>query len=379
MSAQHSFPEKKIGVNANGGDGVVDAHVVDGAGATLASASTGGGIEGVPSGRNTNHGGRSAAAPTAGEFAGRVALSAGLIALVFAVWMVNLQAAAGWTGLYARMAPRLSVFGMGLFTALAIQGCRVKARTLLVCAGLALAGMFALQGWANLFEVVKPSAETLAMSGGKPRDWASAGGNVYLHARPDMLGPGPALLLMRLECALFAAVFLGTWIGQGAWRAWHFVTLLMFAGVFDAWLNWQHIPESVDAASPLAVLRMPFVPALGRMTLAPAFTDIMFISAAFEASRVFRMHVFWLALGALTGYCSGGFFGPAPFLSMPLVAIGMIVAAWPDMKLDENSVGKAFLALALMILMLAGVRLLRIELNAPREQNAAPPELRNAA
>lgn len=370
MSAQHTFPESKVAHENSGGEAGAAA---EDSGTDKPFCLSPNFPQGRGSGRFQFPSSNDAAVlkPTQGQFAGRLALSAGVIALAFAVWMVSLPSAANWIGVFGRLAPRMSVFGLGLFTALALQGARVKTRTLGICALLAVCAMLALQRWANLFEVIRAYPDAIEVAGGRPRDWSSAGGNVYIHARTQMLGPGAALLLMRLECALFAAVFLGTWMGRGVWRAWHFMTLLFFAAACDVWLNGLHVLDELDPSDPLAALRLPFVPGVGRITPAPAFTDILFVSAAFEASRLFRMHIFWLVLGAAMGYFSGGMlFQLVPMLSMPLLAAGMIVAAWPDMKLDQNSVGKAMLALALLILALAGLRLARHFLNLP------PPNMR---
>lgn len=316
------------------------------------------------------------------EFAGRVALASGVAAVVFAIWMANLPSAANWTGLYARVAPRVCVFVLGIFVALAVQGRRVKTLTLALSGTLALLGMFALQGWAGLFEIFKLQPDAVPLvAGGKTQDWSAAGGNVFFHARRDMLGPGAALLLMRFECALFAAVLIGTCIGRGVKLGWHFLTLLLFAAICDAWLNVVRAPESVDANLPFAALRLPFVPAVGRLSVAPAFTDILFVSAALEASRLFPMHTFWAALGAVTGYCSGSFFGQEPLFSMGLAAAGMIVAAWPYLKIDSTGLGKTFFSIALLIMTLIGLVALRHKLNPPAPQRniREPEQMRSVA
>ena len=308
------------------------------------------------------------------EFPGRLALAAAVIALFYGAWLVHLPVAAEWTGRVLRVVPRLSVFALGIFTALALQGCWLKNRVLIFGAVLAGLGLIYLQGSAGQFEIEKLDPDAIGSGLLKTRQWVRADGHVYFHARVDMLLPGAALLLLRFECALFAAVFLGTWIGRGAWSAWHFVTLLMFGGVCDVWLNCFPVAESGDPSMLAAVLRLPFLPALGGLSRGPAFTDIVFASAIFESARAFRMHTLSLALGALAGYCSGSFLGlePSPawtHLSMPLMAFGVLAAAWPDLKMDSNAVGKMFLAVALLILVLASLVTLQHGNNPPRQKH----------
>lgn len=308
------------------------------------------------------------------EFPGRVALAAGVIALFYAAWLVHLPAAAEWTGRVLRIAPRMSVFALGVFTALALQGCWLKNRVLIVGAALAGLGFIYLQSMAGQFEILKLDPGAMGPSLMRTRQWVRADEHVYFHARIETLFPGAALLLLRFESVLFAAVLLGTWIGRGAWSAWHFVTLLMFGAVCDVWLNCFPVAESGDPSMLAAVLRLPFVPALGGLSRGPAFTDIVFASAVIESGRAFRMHTLSLVLGALAGYCSGSFLGlePSPawtHLSMPLMACGVLAAAWPDLKMDSNGIGKMFLAVALLILALASLVTLQRKFNpAPQRR-----------
>ena len=314
------------------------------------------------------------------QSAGQAALACGVVVVVFAVWMANLPGAANWPGLY-RVMPRLSIFALGVFAALAVQ-CR-RTNSLALAAGglLALIGMLALQNWALLFEVFKLQPDAVPLvAGGKALDWTAAGGDIFFHARTDMLGPGTAVLLMRFECALFAAIFLGTWMGRGVKLSWHFLALLAFAAVSDGWLNHMRVAESVDFNDPLAALRLPFLPALGRITVAPAFTDIFFMSAALEASRLFRIHTFWIVLAAISGYLSGSLFGHEPLLSMPLAAMAMIFASWPHIKVDSTALGKMFLSVALLIMTLVALIALRLKLNPPPPRIMREPEqLRSVA
>ncbi len=290
------------------------------------------------------------------EFAGRLAVAASLIALFYALWLVNLPWAAEWTSRPARILPRLSVFGLGLFVALTLQGCQIRQRVLALCTVAAGLGLVWLHfNTASQFEIVKVHTDAVNARGMVARDWAGAGQGFYFHARPDMFETGAVLLLLRFGCAVFGAVFLGTWIGRGVRRPWHFVALVLFGAVCDFWLNWFHVADRVNGFSFLSVLRLPFVPVLGGISAGPAFTDLVFASAMLESARAFRLHTLSLVLGAMAGYCSGALLGlePTPgwtHLNMALLACGVLAAAWPDLKLDSNSIGKMFLTVALLIM-----------------------------
>lgn len=312
------------------------------------------------------------------EIAGRVAICVALPALVFAGWFVQFWSAADWSERLLRIAPRLSVMALGFSMALVLQGCRLKARTLLVGAIIAAIGMVWLHGYAGEFEIRRLDTEMINSSLIKTRSWIQAGGRVYFHSPSNTFASGVVLLLMRLECALFAAVLLGTWIGRGAWSGWHFVTLLMFGAVSDFWINWFHVTDSMDPTALDAALRLPFVPAIGGLAGAPGFIDVLFVSAAFESARRFRMHTLSLVLGTLAGYCSGSFLGlePSPawtHLSMLMLACGVLAAAWPDLKLDSNAIGKLFLSVALLIFVLISLVTLQHKLN-PRPERRLEEE-----
>ncbi|MEI6236154.1 MAG: hypothetical protein WCT04_24125 [Planctomycetota bacterium] len=297
---------------------------------------------------------------TPAEYLGRVLLCVALVAVFFAVWMVQLPGVADWSGRAQRVFPRQTVFALSLFVILTIQGCRASNRTLFISGILVALGLMWTQMFAGQFEILKLDTDMISQVSSKTHTWVRADGRVFFHARSDLASVGTALLLLRFECALFTAVLFGTWLGRGAWNAWHFVALLLFGAVTDVWINWFHIADGLNPSALTPALRLPFFPALGGIAGGPGIMDIIFVSAAFESARHFRMHMLSLVLGALAGYCSGSLLGLEPipgwtYLSMALTAFGILAAAWPDLKLDSNSVGKLFLAVSLLILLLASL------------------------
>lgn len=293
------------------------------------------------------------------ELSGRLVICISCIALLYAFWTPRLEDAAGWVSKEMRVLPRMSVFVLSALAALILQGARPARQVLLACGALALGG--------GLF--LMPLAELWDLSAPKP---APAG------AASLMSTAGPALNLLRFELSVFAAILLGARLGREVRTGAHFVTLLLCAVAGDVWLSSFHVPESVDVAHPLRLLRVPWPPASGSMGLSPAFTDLLFLSAAFEAGRGLRFHTLSLALGAVSGYCAGSFLGlepwPAwPALSMLMFTSGVVVSCWPELKCDARETGRGLLIAALLLAGLLGITRLHDALHPSPEP---PMEMR---
>ena len=300
------------------------------------------------------------------ELAGRLLIALCLAALLYALWMPRLEGAAGWTAKELRILPRMSVFVLGALMALIVQGAR-PGRLFLLSGGLlaAAAGAWWLQ-WAELWELPAAVPQGAADS---VRAVEAAGGSGG--PRGIMLQAGPVLQLLRFEASIFSAVLLGTWLGRRLQFSSQLIAVLFCAIAGDVWLNAFHVPESVGADNPLRLLRLPWPPALGRLGLSPAFTDLLFLSATMEAARHFGFHTLSVVLGAVSGYCAGSFLGLDPWpswpaLSMVMLTSGVLVGCWPDLKCKAREVGKAVLIAALlMALLLATGKLQRALAPAP--------------
>ena len=68
-------------------------------------------------------------------------------------------------------------------------------------------------------------------------------------------------------------------------------------------------------------------------------------------------------------------------LGMTLLACGVLAAAWPDLKLDSNAMGKMFLVVALLIMAECGLIWVEHKLNPqlPPNRNEEPEKMRNVA
>ncbi|MGD0091089.1 MAG: hypothetical protein ABSE73_14320 [Planctomycetota bacterium] len=302
------------------------------------------------------------------ELAGRLVIAGCLAALLYALWFPGLEGAAAWTAKELRVLPRLSVFALGALTALLVQGARPGRRFLLGGGLLAAAASVWWLQW----------AESGALPVGRPNDAAStlgsleAAGSGAAHAL--MLSAGPVVQLLRFEAALLSAVLLGTWLGRGIQSSPQLVAMLFCAIAGDVWLNTFHVAETAGPDHPLRLLRLPWPPALGHLSLSPAFSDLLFLSATLEAAGRLRFHTLAVVLGAAAGYCAGSFLGlvprpSLPALSMAMLSSGVLVGCWPDLKCSAREAGRAvLLAAVLMAALLAIAALQRMLTPAPQPQ-----------
>ena len=325
----------------------------------------------------------------------RLCAAVALIALFYALWLLYLPTASGWSALALRVVPRVSVFALGLLLALLFQGGANRSAdassretlppftSVVLFSGALLAATCAwrLLDDAGTFEILKIAPAALAETREAARrtgQWSESANNLWFHARQGMFAPGAAVLLLRFVCAMLAAVFLGLWTGRGARYNWHFLALIFCAAVCDAWLNFFHVSEHAA----LGCLRLPFLPALPGFVASPAWTDIFFASAVLESARRLQLHPAALALCAVAGYCSAAWLSIMPgitVLSMALMGSAVMAGAWPDLKLTSTAVGKAFLTMALMLLMLSGFAALQRKLNPPPKPINLPEQSRNVA
>ncbi|HEY3321871.1 MAG TPA: hypothetical protein VGP72_15490 [Planctomycetota bacterium] len=291
--------------------------------------------------------------PQSSELCGRLIICLSLAALLFALWTPRLEQAAMWSAKELRVLPRLSIFVLCALVALILRGAEASARRLLLL-GLASAGT------ALLVQAVFPCPETFAA----------------VPKGPQILA-GPVLSLLLFESCLLAAVLLGLWLGRNIEHCSGFIGLLLCAIAGDLWLNgWARVPESVPLDHPLHLLRLPWPPALGRLGLSPAFTDIVVLSAAMEASRKLRFHVLSIVLGGLAGYAAGSVLALEPWLapwtawgclSMVLFTSGVLVGCWPELEWESVGIGKALLLASLLMFVLLGSTVLHSRLQ-PRPQ-----------
>jgi hypothetical protein len=294
------------------------------------------------------------------ELAGRFIVAFSLAALVFALWTCTFDAGAGWAAREARVFPRVTVFILSALVALIVQGAAPSRGLLLVL------GAGAVSGSVILLAIGPPAAGTEDLNAG------SAAGRRVLVAME------PLLNLLRFEFSLFGAVLLGLCLGRDVTRPVHLIALLLCAAVGDIWLSSSGVIESVAAGHPLRLLRVPFPPPAGALFLAPAFTDILFFSAVLAAARNLRVHALSIVLGAVSGYAAGSFLALGPWagwpaLSMLLVASGVLIAAWPELKVSLRDALKAGLIAVLLLAFLIGMSMLRRKL-APRHAPEPAPE-----
>lgn len=326
------------------------------------------------------------------EWLPRVFITAALIALLYSIWLLNLPYACAWSPKW-RMLPRVTIFALAVIAALLLQGPRLlptlpspfetntpskqphtgplSGRMLFLGAVFAAALALILQNSSANFEMhrVAPSAvadlkEQTQLTG----TWSESANNLWFHAPPGEYATGTVTLLVRFECLIFAALFFGTWAGRGAREGWHFFALILCAAASDIWLTWKYPPESSGPLQTFPLLRLPFVPSIGGFCPSPTLLDVFFAAAILEAARVLRLHPLSLAFGAVAGYASAAFLAlePAPgisFLSMSLAGSGIMAGAWPDLRLDATSAGKAFFTAALLILILSASTALHHKLN----------------
>ena len=304
-----------------------------------------------------------------------------LLAILFCAWFAFLPEAADWSNRLLRILPRISLFCLSLFAMALVRRTRFSDGGLFFCGVLLLCGTLLFQGWAGNFEFVKTTPPE--MTAPPASTWLFLG-RFWIHGPANARIAGLVTLLTRFEMAIFAAVFLGIWLGRGLRHGWHFFALVIIAGLGDAWLTWNHIPERSENSGFLNALRLPFVPAVGSLTVAPAWTDVLLCVALLEGAIRLRLHLFSVVLAVLAAYISAACLGLEPqpgfvFLSLPLVACGTLAASWPELKLDSVALGKAFLTISLFFLVLCALWLLHFKLNFTPRHVDPPSQLPNMA
>jgi len=315
------------------------------------------------------------------EFIARVVIGASLAALLYALWSSRLDSAVSWTGKELRVLPRMSLFVLTALMALIIQGQRPREIWLLGGGFLALAAAVLLLPLAQVWDVYALPGEqfSTAFKAAAEQTWRPVG----VSTRPDAFFAGAAVQVMRFEASILAALLLGTWLGRDIRNHLHFFTLLSLAAVGDIWMSLFAVPESGDSTQLLSLLRMPWPPQIGQLSLSPAFTDLLILTAVIEAGRTLRFHMLSLVLGAVAGYCAGSFLAlepwPAwPMLSMLMMGSGVLVGCWPDLKCTASDTIRALLISSLLMLTLIGFTLLHRKLNPPSPQKVEPGRYYNA-
>ena len=182
-------------------------------------------------------------------------------------------------------------------------------------------------------------------------------------------------ILLALQCALFAALFLGAWLARWIETPGQLLVVALCAAAGDAWFGVMQVPESVAATHPLRAARLPGPPTMGNLITAPSCLDLLYLSFFLEVSRRFRFKLPAVAVGIVGGYLVASFLSLATLrvmLTLPLVCLGTLLGAWPDFRCTPKEVARAFVAALLLFGLLIGLTSLRRELHPAPER---PPDL----
>jgi hypothetical protein len=304
------------------------------------------------------------------RFAERMArwfFAGAMCSLVFVFWSQYLEIAAGWSAKELRVLPRMSIFIVAALIAIVIQGGRPRPTFLWIAALIGISLQIVLIPWINITHSVvisMESAETLQLK---------EGGVVILQkGSRELFGVGVFLDWLRFELSLMSAICAGLWLGNGLKTSGELIALLFCAIVGDVWLNYFHIPETVDSYHVLKLLRLPWPAQTGQLSLNPAWTDIVFFAAMIASVHRLRLHLFSVVMGAVAGYCGASFLAlepiPAwPTLSMGMCVCGVLIASLIEMKIPLKEIRRALFLAGLLGLFLVGMYWV--------QQRQTPPQL----
>jgi len=164
---------------------------------------------------------------------------------------------------------------------------------------------------------------------------------------------------------LAAAVGLGLTLGRLAAQTGRspsdLLGILLIGTVCDTWVFASGIYECEATAGPW-LLRPPgsTVPAAPWMSV-PAI-DIVFLGAFLEMSRRYGFHAGATISGAWTGFAGASLIQVAlrrPVPAIPLAGLGVLIAAWPQLRLrreDARRAAAAVLVAAIALVSLAAAR-----------------------
>lgn len=162
--------------------------------------------------------------------------------------------------------------------------------------------------------------------------------------------------LFSVTLALTAAVCWGVWVARGVRTAADLLTVILCAAVGDAWFTVLGVTEGLEWTHPVAWLRMTgLVEGQGR--LSPFFTDVFFGALFLEAGRRLGVRVSLQVFGALAGFAGAQVVSLTTWQSMPvlpLVGLGVLVGAWPDLRCTLHEVLKGVAVAVLLFALLLG-------------------------
>ena len=275
------------------------------------------------------------------ELAGRLALGASLVAILYVLWTPYLETAASAPGKILPILPRLCVFSLAALIALLLRPAHPGNRL------LGLAGVGLLVFHLGLLRWLDAAAAAAL--------WRSA---------PFA---GQVVACLRFELSVLAAVMLGIWLGRGVHKPQHFLALLTCAAAGDIWASTFQVAECAGGPPALSLLRAPWPPAAGHLGVSPGFLDLVVLAAIIEGAHNLRQPIFLVVAGAVSGYCGASFLALAgwPALSMSLCGCGVVLGCWPGLKCSRSQVANAFLLGAALLAILLALTTLRHKLHPP--------------
>jgi hypothetical protein len=258
------------------------------------------------------------------NLAGRLALGGAMLALLFG--LVSLMEGAGQGTLAGPLSTlRLLLFALTLAFAALVQDARPRSGLLFGAGLLAACGGLALH--------VSGSA------------WSGTG-----------------WMLARVESPVLAAVCLGTWLARGVRTPGQLLTVVLCAAAGDAWLTVQHVPDNVPPGHVVGWLRLAWPAGPGSVPTAPAFTDLLFGVLYLESARGLGLRRSAVGAGALAGYAlatSLALMLRETMPALPLVGLGVLTGAWPNVRCTPLEVLKALLAALVLFAVLLGAGVAR--------------------
>ena len=294
--------------------------------------------------------GQSAGGPM--DLAPHAFLALAFVALWYALWTCFQDRVCLWTARELCVLPRFSAFWLAAHVALLVQSAR-PSRRLLSITGWSLAG---LSLWLLAFVPAQ--------------SWPGA-------LVPKVAEP-PAFQLLRLEAALLAAVALGTALGRGLREGPTFVTLIFCAAAGDLWLRTFQVAESAQRTEVLSLLLLPWPDFLSQLGPAPAWTDVVLVSAFLEGARGLGCPSRGALWSACAGYASGAFLALSPAPEWPAMAMamcgsGLLLGCWPELKCRRRDFAHASLVGAALLALLLAITLLHRKLHPEPSRPMAPP------
>ncbi len=276
------------------------------------------------------------ASPTPAEQFARLAAALGILLLLTAVWAPLIDRVAITSAKEIRILPRLSVFLAALLTSMLLAGARLRARHTVPAIALFATVAFAVKAR------ILAADDALAMT---------------LNA---------VLFTAQTMAILFAGLTLGGLIQTGG----GLLQFLACAIAGDIWLNSLFVADSSVREASYSLLRLNWPPVQGFLALAPGFGEVLVCGVLAGCARRLGLPLISIVLGAFAGYCAASFLAlppwPAwPTLSVLLITSGTLIGCWPDLELNLHDLRRALLIGGGLMLVLAGISMVRHSLVPP--------------